>query len=375
MDRSRKTIPSSYGRALRSVYTYNHSYKAEEWSSFLLYYSPIFLRPYLYQDLYQHYSKLVSAIERAIDYEITFQDINHIRTLLIEFVSEYEQMYYQYNIQRVSACLSTFHLLLHLADSLTDCGPAWVFWQFPCERLCGMLKPMVKNRGMPNRNLALAILYREQFNHLPFATVSYQPSSSSPNLPYTATINGHEYSFFGKKRLHELEPLESSHLLRYYANLLNCSVREIRDDESYKDEITKWASCLLANDPDSVSSEWAESIRDLVSFSRLKSLIKYSQQGNHGLLTMYGRVCCFFVHYFRGAARMLAYVRTYKVVDRSRESGYPEVGKILEFGGEGRMEVVCLSSIDEGIGLATSNGKQYLITRRRRAEEEDWRTL
>jgi hypothetical protein len=89
----------------------------------------------------------------AIDYEITFEDIRCIKSLLIEFVSEYEKFYYQYDELRLSACLSTFYLLLHLHESISDCGPACVFWQFPCEPICGMLKPMVKNRSTANRNL------------------------------------------------------------------------------------------------------------------------------------------------------------------------------------------------------------------------------
>jgi hypothetical protein len=42
MVKSRKMIPGSYGRALRNIYKYHNSFKAEEWL-FLLYYSPVLL--------------------------------------------------------------------------------------------------------------------------------------------------------------------------------------------------------------------------------------------------------------------------------------------------------------------------------------------
>ena len=72
--------------------------------------------------------KLVNAIDLAIDYDITFENLDVIELLLREFISDYERLYYRYQLQRISACRVTFHLLLHLTDSLRNCGPAWVFW-------------------------------------------------------------------------------------------------------------------------------------------------------------------------------------------------------------------------------------------------------
>lgn len=164
MEGSIKTIPSSFGKALRNIYLYSGSYKASEWSNFLLHYSSALLHVQhrgqhrLRRDLFEHFGKLVTAVSLAIDYDISHEDISNIKTLLVEFVSDYEKLYYQYKAERISACLATFHLLLHLHESLADCGPAWVFWQFPCERIVGMLKPLVKNRSQGNCNLSLAIL-------------------------------------------------------------------------------------------------------------------------------------------------------------------------------------------------------------------------
>ena len=126
MENSLRSIPSSYGKALRNISKYSGSFKAEEWSNFLLHYSSVLLhgRGRLRQDLFEHYGKLVAAIDIAIDYDLTTEQINSIKTLLIEFVSDYERLYYQYDLLRISACLPTFHLLLHLHESISDCGPA-----------------------------------------------------------------------------------------------------------------------------------------------------------------------------------------------------------------------------------------------------------
>jgi Transposase family tnp2 len=376
MEDSRMSIPTSYGRALRNIYTYHGSFKAEEWSNFLLYYSPVLLhgRDRLRRDLFEHYCKLIAAIELAIDYDITFEDIDRIKALLVDFVSGYEELYYQYDEQRINACLPTFHLLLHLSESLSNCGPAWVFWQFPCERVCGMLKPMVKSRVFSNRNLSLAILYKEQFNHLSYATPSWTmpPHQPNPVLPrYVKDIEGHIYSFLHPRIHHTLSPQESTHLVRYYANLFQCTTAEINLNHDFDEEIIKWGRCLLTGDVDGVSSEWNDLRRDL-SMSRTSSVVRLSQQDDNGQpITQFGKVIHFFIHKFRDTERMLAYIQIYRTTDLSLRYGCSQINKILQLNRVGSNEVVGVTAIDEGIGIMKNAGISYLLVRRRMSETED----
>ncbi|PKY56179.1 hypothetical protein RhiirA4_330230 [Rhizophagus irregularis] len=67
-----------------------------------------------------------------------------------------------------------FHYLLHLADTIEINGPCWSTWQFPMERLCGMLIPLVQSRLHPYNNLANQIILKEQLNHLRFIEHIYQ---------------------------------------------------------------------------------------------------------------------------------------------------------------------------------------------------------
>jgi Transposase family tnp2 len=377
MERSLRSIPSSYGKSLRNIQKYNKSFKAEEWSNFLLHYSSVLLHDRLRQDLFEHYGKLVAAIDLAIDYEISNENIRCIKSLLIDFVSEYEELYYQYEVLRVLACLPTFHLLLHLHESISDCGPAWVFWQFPCERMCGMLKPMVKNRSNANRNLSLGILYQEQLNHLPFATPSWtmwpwQRNIASPN--FTKDLDGRTYSFLHPRSYAYLLPEETVQLVRYYANLLNCTPREINLNEDVNRNITKWARCLLAGDVDAVSSSSYEGRRDAVN-GRASSVVRLSQLNDDGQpITQYAKVIHFFVHKFRESEEMLAYVQIYRFADHSSEWGCAQENKIIRLIREGPMEVMSVTALDEGIGIMKREEKEYLIVRRRILfddEEED----
>ena len=49
--------------------------------------------------------------------------------------------------------LISFHYLLHVAESIEDFGPCRGYWQFPMERMCGMLIPLVKSQIHPYANL------------------------------------------------------------------------------------------------------------------------------------------------------------------------------------------------------------------------------
>jgi len=61
-----------------------------------------------------------------------------------------------------------FHYLLHLVNSIQTTGPCWATWQFPMERLCGMLLPLVRSKLHPYQSLINNITLRERFNHLQF---------------------------------------------------------------------------------------------------------------------------------------------------------------------------------------------------------------
>ena len=68
--------------------------------------------------------------------------------------------------ERLPAFLISFHYLLHVIDSIEDFGPCRGFWQFPMERFCGMLIPLVSSRKLPYVNLFNNVLMQERFKYL-----------------------------------------------------------------------------------------------------------------------------------------------------------------------------------------------------------------
>ena len=61
-----------------------------------------------------------------------------------------------------------FHYLLHVADSIKNTGPCWATWQFPMERVCGMLLPLAKSRIHPYKNIINNVYLMELINYLSY---------------------------------------------------------------------------------------------------------------------------------------------------------------------------------------------------------------
>lgn len=61
-----------------------------------------------------------------------------------------------------------FHSILHIANSIENTGPCWATWQFPMERVCGMLLPLARSRLHPYKNIINNIHIWELFNNLRF---------------------------------------------------------------------------------------------------------------------------------------------------------------------------------------------------------------
>jgi len=67
----------------------------------------------------------------------------------------------------------SIHYLLHVTDSIKNCGPCWTSWQYPMERMCGMLLPLVHSKLHPYVNLATNIMIIEKINHLSYIAPAY----------------------------------------------------------------------------------------------------------------------------------------------------------------------------------------------------------
>lgn len=74
--------------------------------------------------------------------------------------------YYQFQNERLPACNSTLHGLLHVADDTLRVGPCWSTWCFLMERFCGSLVVEARSRSNPFPAISQNTLHRCQLQHI-----------------------------------------------------------------------------------------------------------------------------------------------------------------------------------------------------------------
>jgi len=130
--------------------------------------------------------------------------------------------YYRNDDQRLAACRISFHYILHVAESIKYCGPSWTHWQFPMERMCGILQPLVKSKIKPYSNLANTITLLQQFYMLPFFSISKDIFKEEPQKQWSKerVFNAEEYEeeFYSPSMQYFLPIQEYNHLIKFYSD-------------------------------------------------------------------------------------------------------------------------------------------------------------
>lgn len=175
MEQSSATFPALFGDRIRSIYYHCHEWKAAEWSNWVRIFAPVYLKGNLPEEDYEEFMSLVSVINTCCDYTNTLLERQDVRVRMARFLEYYERRYYREEWARLPAMRPVFHYLAHAADSLSECGPGWVYWQFPMERLCGIISSRVKSRVQANKNLSNIVLLEEQKNGFLWTLDNHNP--------------------------------------------------------------------------------------------------------------------------------------------------------------------------------------------------------
>ena len=106
-----------------------------------------------------------------------------------------------------------FHYILYVADSIHNTGPCWATWQYPMERLCGILQPLVKSRLHPYKNLTNHVYLLELFNNLQYyRRIHEQIFPSIPSKQYEKHLvysnQDYEEEFYWPSKVHILNTSE-----------------------------------------------------------------------------------------------------------------------------------------------------------------------
>jgi len=157
-------------------------YKATEYYLYIFGLGPRFFRPILPQKYWQNFCKLVHAVRILIQHKITGMQAREAQYYIVQFVEEYEILYYQRRVDRLHFCRPSLHTLLHTAQEATRVGPGTFNSQFTMERSIGDLGKDIRLQSNPFANLCEIALRQSQINALKtiYPVFDYDKSSEIP---------------------------------------------------------------------------------------------------------------------------------------------------------------------------------------------------
>ncbi|RPD54105.1 hypothetical protein L226DRAFT_472677 [Lentinus tigrinus ALCF2SS1-7] len=236
-------LPSSFDRPPRNTaLKINSGYKA--WEHMYHFYNilPGLLWSLMDVEFYEHYCKLVAGarVSLLLESPSDFRPLAH--KLLVEFVEDFERLYYCRRGDRLHFCRHSIHLLVHLIPETHLRGPLWLISQWPLENCIGNLTREIGSHSQPYANLAARATRRGQVNAL---TAIYPELGTREQLPKNAIELGDGYVLlsWGKDaRAREIEGAEAT-ALRDFLSENNTVI-----PDTWRPAVWKWARLRLPNE-------------------------------------------------------------------------------------------------------------------------------
>lgn len=201
MEVCRSFLPSALCQTPRNIHKYWRSFKAKEWEAFILYFSLPLLNGRLPSYAIQHWALFVDGVRLLYRRRLDDSEILAMQKYFERWLVGFKAIYYR--DQELSHCRSQNHAVLHLADSIKWLGPAFVFWQYPLERLVGTLERLSSSKRHLNQSLFNSVSRYEQLQYL-----------------LRVYSNFEEYSWTHESAMEE-EPPDSSRKLDAFLTLLS----------------------------------------------------------------------------------------------------------------------------------------------------------
>jgi len=121
-----------------------------------------------------------------------------------------------------------------VVESIEDFGPCRGYWQFPMERMCGMLIPLVKSQIHPYANLWNNLILNERFNHLKYKTKFYEQVFSQeeekewPSHRVFSSSLYEEFELYSPSKKYNLSTIELKKLKETYSAIFDLNISEIK---------------------------------------------------------------------------------------------------------------------------------------------------
>jgi len=377
-----RTVPARQARAMRDIDKKAGSFKAADWLFFLLCGGEALLYGRVPEDFYSMFMCLCRAGRILFTPSpVSPAELETAETEIANFLTAYYSIVYRGKFERLKVCLFVFAALLDVVPNVRQCGPAWVFWQFPLERFIGTLPSLVGSRSQPHSSLVNAIAKRHRAELLEAYALRMCPGDWEAATGQTVGDEGGTDADDGgdgrwRRSLPDGEVTEVT-LLHPVKPIMELAGAELVALRQYKEELARddmtTFKCYRAALRDGTVITAGDGDVDETANRRRTSLLRVQSSDRRQLRNgteetflrrTYGVVEHFLLCEGSGGVTALAYVRLVRSrSDRTGRYGIPdEVRGMHAFSDyEGTWRYVDVMSILDSVGCITRGGRHYVL--------------
>ncbi|KIM73760.1 hypothetical protein PILCRDRAFT_80789 [Piloderma croceum F 1598] len=250
-------LPGSFDRPPRNpAEKINSGFKAWEFLIYVFGLGPGLFYKILPEKYWKNYCKLVFAIRIVHQQEILTADLTQAHPALIEFVTEFEELYYQRRVDRLHFVRPALHSTLHLASEVPRVGPGLCGSQWTVERTIGNLGEEIRQPSNPYANLSQRGLRRCQINALKAMLPKLEPNNGG--LPRGARDIGNGYVLLRAKE-DTARPVRQCEVAAFRAHL---GEEGQNMPDNWCPCVRRWARLRLPNGQ-TARSGWKEDLKPL----------------------------------------------------------------------------------------------------------------
>ncbi|TFK21215.1 hypothetical protein FA15DRAFT_567726, partial [Coprinopsis marcescibilis] len=164
---AKQYFPSYFHRPPRNpAEKLNSGFKATEYCLYFFGLGPALFKSLLPDKYWQHYCMLVHAVRILVQRRITQTQMLEAYSLVVRFVEDFENLYYQRRVDRIHFCRPCLHTLLHAPKEIYRAGPGAYSTQFTLEGTIGLLVGDIRQHSTPFANVIQIGIRRSQVNAL-----------------------------------------------------------------------------------------------------------------------------------------------------------------------------------------------------------------
>ncbi|KAF7371937.1 hypothetical protein MVEN_00051600 [Mycena venus] len=160
-------LPGSFDRPPRNpAEKMSSGYKAWEFLLYVVGLGPALFYKVLPYEHYRHFCKGAAVFRCFGQYRIPVEMLRQCHKLAIEYIAEFETLYFEGMPERIHFVRQSIHAFSHLGPEAIRVGPASLYSELPMERTIGNLGREIRSHSQPYANLSERGLRRSQVNAL-----------------------------------------------------------------------------------------------------------------------------------------------------------------------------------------------------------------